>query len=179
MPTSSALKMETVCFFEMLAPTYESTRRQNSEEQHYHPHPRENLKSEYTALFIDQRIRDNRRININESASKINISRVKMGCKSELRHAIIAYCDGIRKTVCRWIKCIKSRLHKKGIPYLLFDYFIKIYNKTAFNLYDLEFSRRLCIIKSSRATISILETLDFSPFNHLTRLVAQEDFIIL
>jgi hypothetical protein len=42
---SSALKMETVYFPETLASTDESTRHQNSEEQHYHPHRRENLKS--------------------------------------------------------------------------------------------------------------------------------------
>jgi hypothetical protein len=41
---SSALKMEVVCFSETLASTDKSTRRQNSE-QHYHPHRRENLKS--------------------------------------------------------------------------------------------------------------------------------------
>jgi hypothetical protein len=37
--------METVGFSETLASTDESTRRQNPEEQHHHPHRRENLKS--------------------------------------------------------------------------------------------------------------------------------------
>jgi hypothetical protein len=68
-------------------------------------------------------------------------------------------------------------------------------------IYDLELSRRLCIIKSSRATSRVkwlngektnvsrtsprpqgaelvLETLVFSPSHHLSRLVAREDFII-
>jgi hypothetical protein len=47
-------------------------------------------------------------------------------------------------------------------------------------MYDLELSRRQCIIKSSRATRAVmaLETSVFSYFNHLTRLVAREDFII-
>jgi hypothetical protein len=40
---TSTLKMETVCFSEMLAFTNESTRRQNPE-KHHHPHCRENLK---------------------------------------------------------------------------------------------------------------------------------------
>jgi hypothetical protein len=40
---SSGLKMETVCFSETLAPTDESRRRQNPEQDHHHPH-RENLK---------------------------------------------------------------------------------------------------------------------------------------
>jgi hypothetical protein len=35
--------METVCFYETLASTDESTRRQNPEEfHHHHPHGREN-----------------------------------------------------------------------------------------------------------------------------------------
>jgi hypothetical protein len=42
---SSPLKMETVCFSETLASTNESTRRQNPEEEHYHLHRRESLKS--------------------------------------------------------------------------------------------------------------------------------------
>jgi hypothetical protein len=37
--------METVCFSETLLSTYESTRRHNPEEQHRHPHRRENLRS--------------------------------------------------------------------------------------------------------------------------------------
>jgi hypothetical protein len=53
-------------------------------------------------------------------------------------------------------------------------------------MYDLELSRRHCIIKSSQATsrvlrtraVMALETSVFSYFNHLTRLVAREDFII-
>jgi hypothetical protein len=52
-------------------------------------------------------------------------------------------------------------------------------------LYDLELSRRQCIIKSSllfrtlrMRTEMDLETSVFSYFNHLTRLVAREDFII-
>jgi hypothetical protein len=40
-----ALKMETVCFSEMLASTDELTRRKNPEEEHHHPYRRENLKS--------------------------------------------------------------------------------------------------------------------------------------
>jgi hypothetical protein len=40
-----ALKMEIVCFSETLVSAYESTQRQNPEEQHRHPHRRENLKS--------------------------------------------------------------------------------------------------------------------------------------
>jgi hypothetical protein len=35
--------MDTVCFFETLASTYDSTRPQNPEERH-HPHRREKLK---------------------------------------------------------------------------------------------------------------------------------------
>jgi hypothetical protein len=64
--------------------------------------------------------------------------------------------------------------------------------QTAQIMYDLELSRRLCIIKSSQATSRVknhfrtlrtrtemdLETLVSSCFNHLTRLVAREDFII-
>jgi hypothetical protein len=42
---TSTLKMETVCFSETLASADESTRRQNPEEQHYHPHRHENLRS--------------------------------------------------------------------------------------------------------------------------------------
>jgi hypothetical protein len=38
--------METVCFSETLASTDESARPQNPEEQQYHPHRRENLKSQ-------------------------------------------------------------------------------------------------------------------------------------
>jgi hypothetical protein len=40
-------KTETVCFSETMASTdiYKSTRRQNPEEKHHHPHRRENLKS--------------------------------------------------------------------------------------------------------------------------------------
>jgi hypothetical protein len=56
-------------------------------------------------------------------------------------------------------------------------------------VYDLELSRRLCTIKSSRATSRVKwlngektnvsrTTLVFSPFNHLTQLVAREDFIV-
>jgi hypothetical protein len=40
---ASTLKMETACFFETLASTGESTRRQNPEEEHLHR--RENIKS--------------------------------------------------------------------------------------------------------------------------------------
>jgi hypothetical protein len=43
-PKRSALKMETVCFPEMLLSTHESTRRHNPEE-HRHLHRRENDKS--------------------------------------------------------------------------------------------------------------------------------------
>jgi hypothetical protein len=35
---TSALKMETVCFSETLASNYDSTRRQNPEPRHHHPH---------------------------------------------------------------------------------------------------------------------------------------------
>jgi hypothetical protein len=42
---TSALKMETVCFSERVASTDECTRRQITEQQHYHPHRRANLKS--------------------------------------------------------------------------------------------------------------------------------------
>jgi hypothetical protein len=38
-----ALSMETVCFSETVISTYESTWRQNPEQQHRHPHRRENL----------------------------------------------------------------------------------------------------------------------------------------
>jgi hypothetical protein len=41
--------METVRFSETLASTDKSTRRQNPE-QHYHPHRRENLKSQVRRL---------------------------------------------------------------------------------------------------------------------------------
>jgi hypothetical protein len=47
-----ALKMETVCFPETLASTYESTRRRNPEE-HHHPRSRENLKSHKLYIFSD------------------------------------------------------------------------------------------------------------------------------
>jgi hypothetical protein len=42
---SSGLAMETVCFSETLTTADECTRRQIPEEQHHHPHHRENLKS--------------------------------------------------------------------------------------------------------------------------------------
>jgi hypothetical protein len=41
----SALKTETVCFSETLVSIYKSTRRCNLEDQHWHLHRRENLKS--------------------------------------------------------------------------------------------------------------------------------------
>jgi hypothetical protein len=46
------LNMETVCFSETLLSTDESTRRQNPEEQHRHPHCRENLKSHTVFLCL-------------------------------------------------------------------------------------------------------------------------------
>jgi hypothetical protein len=42
---SSALKKETLCLSETLVSTYRSTRCHNPEEQHRHPHRREDLKS--------------------------------------------------------------------------------------------------------------------------------------
>jgi hypothetical protein len=52
---SSALKMETVCFSEMLASTDKSTRHQNPE--HHYCHHRENLKSHTMVLEAQQRMR--------------------------------------------------------------------------------------------------------------------------
>jgi hypothetical protein len=57
---SSGLKIGTASFFETLASTDESTRRQNPEEQHHklhHPHRRENLKSQrFTVSLRAQKI---------------------------------------------------------------------------------------------------------------------------
>jgi hypothetical protein len=51
---TSALKMETVCFSETLAPTNQSTWHQNPEEHHHHhPHHLENLKS-HKIFYIDR-----------------------------------------------------------------------------------------------------------------------------
>jgi hypothetical protein len=43
---AEALRMEKVCFSETLASTDESTRRYKPEEQHHHPHRRDNHKSQ-------------------------------------------------------------------------------------------------------------------------------------
>jgi diphthamide synthase (EF-2-diphthine--ammonia ligase) len=40
------LKMETVCFSEMLVSTYSPTWHDNPEEQYYHPHHCQNLKTD-------------------------------------------------------------------------------------------------------------------------------------
>jgi hypothetical protein len=45
--------METVCFSETLASTDESTRRQNPEEEHYHPRHSENLKSHRPSIMLE------------------------------------------------------------------------------------------------------------------------------
>jgi hypothetical protein len=45
---------ETVCFSETLVSSYESTRRQNPEQQHRHPHRHENLKSHNILLSFKE-----------------------------------------------------------------------------------------------------------------------------
>jgi hypothetical protein len=50
--------METVCFSEKLTSTDKSTRGQNPEEQHYHPHRRENFKSHNKIKFIFETLFD-------------------------------------------------------------------------------------------------------------------------
>jgi hypothetical protein len=47
--------MEAVCFSETLAPTDESTRRQNPEEEHHLPYRHENLKSKFY-LFSEKKV---------------------------------------------------------------------------------------------------------------------------
>jgi hypothetical protein len=54
--SSSAQKMETVCFSETMASSDESIRRRNPEEQHHHPHRRENLKSQTVRINACSRI---------------------------------------------------------------------------------------------------------------------------
>jgi hypothetical protein len=58
---------------------------------------------------IDQRIRDNQEISVNEIVPEMRISRGKKQCKIGLRPNGIFYYDWMRKCVDCWTNCIENQ----------------------------------------------------------------------